>query len=257
MGHQSNDAGKALRAYADDLQAAATRGGFASSIDTSKQGDAPSQFLGSGAPHQLAIAAAVVCVVLLGGIGFATATNSTPEAASELTNPQTSPSTSVVTVIARSGSVSSVNAIRAFNDLGLSRATDALDAAASAGVDSSPAVQQALGRLLDIVNARLEAAGTVDQSEVAVSLAIAELEAAVWPPGLDPDRLVPGFGGEPPGLNSEWLAQVRNGGIRNPINDSILTPPGHGEKDEEDRGRDTAPGQQKDKDKPENGGGKP
>jgi hypothetical protein len=53
----------------------ADRSGSGASMGTPKQGDAPTQFRGSGAPHQLAIAAAVVCVVLLGGIGFVNATS--------------------------------------------------------------------------------------------------------------------------------------------------------------------------------------
>ena len=155
MGHQSNDARDALRAYADDLHTSAVRGGVASPVGASKQDDAPTQFLGSGAPHQFAIAAAVVCVVLLGGIGFVNATSTTDPARDELTNPPSAQTASAVAVFARTGDVSTSHAIRAFNDLGLSRAAEALDVAASAGTDSSPAVKLALTELVDAIDKRV------------------------------------------------------------------------------------------------------
>jgi hypothetical protein len=206
----------------------------------------------------LAIAAAVVCVVLLGGIGLAAAINSTPTATSELTNPPIAQSASAVTVLARNGSVSSINAIRAFSDLGLSRAAEALDAATIADVDSTPAVQQALGKLLDIINAKLKTAETIDQQIVVISLAIADLESAVSairPPGLDITYASPGHGGTPPGLNEAWLEQVRSRGILSPAKEPILVPPGHEKDDRPGKGLDTAPGQTKEK--PEKSGGKP
>jgi hypothetical protein len=116
MGHESNDARKALRAHACDLHTAAHISGSVASIATPKQDDAPTQFLGSGAPHQLAIAAAVVRVVLLWGIGFV---NATDPARNDLANPPSAQVASAVTVFVRTGDVSTRPAIRAFNDLGL------------------------------------------------------------------------------------------------------------------------------------------
>jgi hypothetical protein len=255
MGHQSNDAGKALRAYARDLQSSATRASFAPSVGTSKQDDAPNQLLGSGAPHQLAIAAAVVCVVLLGGIGLAAATNPNDSSKTGLTNPATAQADASSAVLLVTSDMSTPNAIRAFNDLGLSRAANALDAAAGAGIDSSPAVQQAVERIFDIIDARLDSAESVGQSEVTIALAIADLESAVQPPGLDIALVRSGHENLPPGLDDVWLEQVKRRGIPDPADEAILVPPGHTKADPQGNGRDSAPGQTKDK--PEKGGDKP
>ena len=251
MGHQSNEAMEALRAYARDLHTVANRSGSVASIGTSKQDDAPTQFRGSGAPHQLAIAAAVVCVVLLGGIGFVNATNAPDPAGDEVTNPPSAQAVSAVAVFARTGGVSTSQAIRAFSALGLPRAAEALDVATSAGTDSSPAVKLALAALVDAIDKRVDADQPIVEEDMEISLAIAALESAVRPPGLDPNRLRPGLGETPPGQDPVWLAEVRDNGILRPTVDPILVPP---EKDK-DNGRDTAPGQQNEK--PERDGGKP
>ena len=261
MGHQSNDARDALRAYARDLHTAASRGGSVASIGTSKQDDAPTQFLGSGAPHQLAIAAAVVCVVLLGGIGFVNATSAPDPAGDELTNPPSAQAVSAVSVFARTGGGSTSQAIRAFSALGLPRAAEALDVAASAGTDSSPAVMLAVAELVDAIDDTIGAEQQIVEEDMVISLAIAELESAVRPPGLDPDRLRPGLGGIPPGQDPVWLDEVRNSGILSPTEDPILVPPEKDKTEPQDSavdngsGRDTAPGQQEEK--PDRGGGKP
>jgi hypothetical protein len=251
MGHQSNDAREALRAYARDLHTAANRSGSVASIGTSKQDGAPTQFLGSGAPHQLAIAAAVVCVVLLGGIGFVSATNASDPAGDELTNPPSAQTVSAVAVFARTGGASTSQAIRAFSALGLPRAAEALDVAASAGTDSSPAVKLALTELVDAIDSKIGADQPIIEEDMAISLAISELESAVRPPGLDPNRLRPDLEGTPPGQDPTWLEEVRTGGILGPTKDPILVPP----EQDKDNGRETAPGQQEEK--PERGGGQP
>jgi hypothetical protein len=257
MAHQSNQARQALRAYARDLHTTESRGRFAASIGTPKQDDAPTQFLGSGAPHQLAIAAAVVCVVLLGGIGFVSATNATDPAGDELTNPPSAQAASAVAVFARAGGATTSQAIRAFSDLGLPRAAEALDVAASAGTDSSPAVRLALAELVVAIDNRINSYQPVVEGEMAISLAIAGLESAVRPPGLEPNRVPPGLGGTRPGQDPAWLAQVRDNGILKPTADPILVPPkmDKPEPEDTDNGRDTAPGQQKEN--PGRGGGKP
>lgn len=261
MGHQSIDAREALRAYARDLHSAASRSGSVASIGTSKQDDAPTQFLGSGAPHQLAIAAAVVCVVLLGGIGFVNAINTADPASDALTNPPSAQAVSTVAVFAGTGGVSTSQAIRAFSDLGLSRAAEALDVAASAGIDSSPAVKLALAELVATIDSKIAADQPIVEEDMAILLAIAELESAVRPPGLDPSRLSPSLGGTPPGQDPAWLSEVRDNGILGPTEDPILVPPKkepaepQNTADDKVNGRDTAPGQQKEK--PELGGGKP
>jgi hypothetical protein len=261
MGHQSNEATEALRAYARDLHITASRGGSSASIGASKQGDAPAQFFGSGAPHQLAIAAAVVCVVLLGGIGLAAATNYAPAATDEPMDLPSAQTASAVAVLAGTGSGSTSQAIRAFSDLGLPRAAEALEAAAGAGTDSSPAVETALAEVVATVNGLIAADRPISQDDVALSLAITELESTVWPPGLDPDRVGPSLGGIPPGLDTTWLDSVRTDGILRPTDDPILVPTkkdkteAQEDADPQGTGRDTAPGQQKDK--PQRGGGKP
>jgi hypothetical protein len=199
----------------------------------------------------LAIAAAVVCVVLLGGIGFVSATAATDPAGDKLTNPPSAQTVSAVAVFVRTGGASTSQAIRAFSDLGLPRAAEALDVAASAGTDSSPTVKLALTELVDAIDKRVDADEPIVEEDIAISLAIAGLESAVRPPGLDPNWLRPGLGVTPPGQDSAWPQEVRDNGILRPTVDPILVPP---EKDKAS-GRDTAPGQQEEK--PERGGGKP
>jgi hypothetical protein len=226
MGHQSNDARSALRAYARDLQTTAQRGGVASPVGASKQDDAPTQFLGSGAPHQLAIAAAVVCVVLLGGIGFAAATST--EAPSELlqAGPTSAPSGSWAAVVTRDVNVSTAQAIQAFSDLGLSRSADIVASAGESGIDASPAFQQALADLVSVVDKRISATGHVDENDLGVTLAVKALEEAVRPPGLDVNRIAPGLGRTAPGLDPTFLAPGQDPNFVPPSQDPKFTPPG-------------------------------
>jgi len=264
MGHQSNHARKALRAYARDLQTTATRGGFSSSVGTSKQDDAPIQYSGSGAPHQLAIAAAVVGVVLLGGIGLASATNLAPDAQSQHVTPLSAQPASVTAVFARTGSVPTNQAIQAFNDLGMTRSMNALKAAAGTGIDSSPAVQLALAGVLAVTGEKLTTHGTVDESDLDVALAVATLEQAVRPPGLDPNRRPPGLGGtppgqddlfEPPGQNDLFVPPGQDENFVPPGQDDLFEPPGENENKDDPGGRENAPGQNKEQ--PGRGSGKP
>ncbi len=228
MGHQSNEARKALRAYAHNLQTTAHRGGLVSSVGASKQDDASVQFSGSGAPHQLAMAAAAVCVVLLGGIGFAAATSSTPPAQSEQANSVSAQPESFTAVFARTGSIPTSQAIQAFSDLGMTRTVEALRAAADAGVDSSESVTDALSNLVEVVGRKLKTKGTVAESDLDVALAVAGLELAVPPPGLNPLWTPPGHGGEPPGQDPDFPNFV---------------PPG--QDSDREPGSDSAPGQTK------------
>lgn len=225
MGHQSNDARDALRAYARDLHTSANRGGVASPVGVPKQDDAPTQFLGSGAPHQLAIAAAVVCVVLLGGIGFARVTSS--ESPSEQKATATvAPSDSWSAVLTRDSNVSTSQAVRAFSDLGLFRSADVVRAAGESGNDASPAFRQALAYLVSVVETQISTAGHVDEADLGVTLAIIALEDAARPPGLDADRLAPGLGGTPPGLDPTFLAPGQDPEFVPPGQDPEFVPPG-------------------------------
>jgi hypothetical protein len=255
MGHQSDDARNALRAYARDLHATANRGGFAAPVGTSKQGDAPIQFLGSGAPHQLAIAAAVVCVVLLGGIGLAAATNSADVPEADLTQKAIALEESSSAALITTERISTPNAIRALHDLGLSRAAGALDEAADAGLDSSPAVQQAVDRLFTIIGTRLDSADQIRENEVVMALAIADLESAARPRGLDIAQVRSGSADLPPGLDDVWLEQVRKRSTVDSTESSTLLPPGQIRDQKPNAVRDSAPGQTKEK--PEKGSGKP
>jgi len=248
MGHQSNEARKALRAYARDLQSTAGRSAV-SFAGEPKQGDAPIQSSGSGAPHQLAIVAAVVCVALLGGIGFATAVKSPPQAESQQAIPLSAQSASASAVLARAGGASTTQAIRAFNELGMSRSASALSSAEGTGTASSTVVQEALANLLVVVGARLEASGEVSEADIDVALAVSVLEKAVLPHGLDADNLPPGLGGTtPPGQNPLWTPPGQDPDPAPPGQDDDFTPPGQ----DDDF---TPPGQ--DKEKPERGGGRP
>jgi hypothetical protein len=241
MGHQSDDARNALRAYARDLQATANRSGFAAPVGTSKQGDAPIQFLGSGAPHQLAIAAAVVCVVLLGGIGFAAARPAADTGNQQPSSISAQP-TALSAVLARAGNGSTAQAIQAFNDLGMSRSVTALRTAGGTSIDSSPAFQGALAYLLSVVEKRLATEGRVNEDDLDVALAVMALEDAVRPPGLDLDRIVPGLGRTPPGLDPDFIPSGQ---------DPNFIPPG--QEDGDSGGREDPPG--RDRDKPDNGKG--
>jgi len=175
--------------------------------------------------------------------------------------PPSAQTASAVAVLARTGGGSTSRAIRAFSDLGLPRAAEALEAAAGAGTDSSPAVETALAEVVATVNGLIAADRPISQDDVALSLAITELESTVRPPGLDPDRVGPSLGGIPPGLDTTWLDSVRTAGILGPTDDPILVPTKKDKTELQDDadpqgiGRDTAPGQQKDK--PQRGGGKP
>jgi hypothetical protein len=245
MGHQSNDARKALHAYARDLHSTAGRGGFASPVGTSKQGDAPNQFLGSGAPHQLAIAAAVVCVVLLGGIGLAAARPAADAGNQQARSMSTRP-TALSAVLPPAGNGSTAQAIRAVNDLGMSRSVTALRTVGGTRIDSSPAFQDGLAYLLSVVENRLATEGRVNEADLDVALAIMALEDAARPPGLDLGRIVPGLGDTPPGQNPEFIP---------PGQDPEFIPRGQEEGDSSSR--ENPPGQDKDKQDNGKGGGKP
>ncbi len=262
MGHQSNDARKALRAYARHLQSAAGSGAVVSSVGTSKQDDASAQLSGSGAPHQLAIAAVVVCVVLLGGIGFASATTTAPAAQGQRAVPVSARSASVVATFARAGSVSTTQAVRAFNDLGMSRSASALDVAAGTGIDSSPEVQQALMYLIAAVHEKLATNGFVSELDFDIGAAVHALESAVVrPPGLSADWTPPGLGGTPPG--QLWTPPGQDPGPTPAGQDPGFVPPGQEKEDPSASvlekatggGKSAAPGLNKDK--PEKGSGKP
>lgn len=253
MGHQSNDARKALRAYASELQSSASRGGFAPSADTSKQDDAPNQFLGAGAPHQLAMAAVVVCVVLLGGIGLVAATNTADVPGTGPTQQARALEETSSGALITTERITTPNAIRTLHELGLTRAADALDEAVDAGLDSSPAVRQAIERLFDIIGTSPDSAEQFSQDGVVLALAISDLESAIRPPGLDIDRVQPGNGGIPPGLDDAWLEQVKERGILSPTEDPVLVPPGRDKVSSGGNGRDEAPGQTKNNEKKDNG----
>jgi hypothetical protein len=254
MGHQSNDARNALRAYARDLHSTANRSGFASPVGTSKQGDAPIQFLGSGAPHQLAIAAAVVCVVLLGGIGFAAARPAADAGIQQARSISTQP-TALSAVLARASNGSTAQAIQAFNDLGMSRSVTALRTAGGTSIDSSPAFQGALAYLVSVVENRLATEGHVNETDLDVALAVMALEDAVRPPGLDLDRIVPGLGGTPPGQDPDFTPPGQVPDFVPPGQDPDFVPPG--QEDSGSGGRENPPSQ--DRDRPDNGkgGGRP
>jgi hypothetical protein len=245
MGHQSTDAGSALRAYARDLQTSAHRGGVASTVGAPKQDDAPTQFLGSGAPHQLAIAAAVVCVVLLGGIGFARVTSSEPSAAQQQATSARAPSDSWSAVLTRDSNVSTAQAVRAFSDLGLYRSADVVRSAGESGNDASPAFRKALAYLVSVVERQISTAGHVDETDLGVTLAIMALEDAARPPGLDADKLGPGLGGIPPGLDPTFVAPGQDPDFVPPGQDPAFVPPGL-DKDKPDKDKP-------DKDKPDKG----
>ncbi len=256
MGHQDSKAISALRAYARDLETTA-RGGAVSAVGGSEQDDASIQFPGSGAPHQLAIAAVVVCVVLLGGIGIAAATLAAPTANGQHSIPLSAQPESVAVVFSRAGGVSAIQAVQAFNDLGMTRAVNALNAAAGAGTDSSPDVQDALEALIGVVRDKLSQHGYVSETDLDVALAVMAYETVTRPPGLDLDRLPPGHGGTPPGQEPIWTPPGQDPDFTPPGQDNGFVPPGQNP-DSIPPGQDpdfTPPGQ--DKENPGRGGGKP
>jgi len=256
MGHQNSKAISALRAYARDLEATA-RGGAVSAVGASKQDDASTRFPGSGAPHQLAIAAVVVCVVLLGGIGIAAATFASPTTNGQHSILPSALPESVEVVISRAGGVSAIQAVQAFNDLGMTRAVNALNAAAGAGTDSSPNVQDALEALIGVTRDKLTQHGYVSETDLDIALAIMAYETATRPPGLDLDRLPPGQGGTPPGQDPIWTPPGQDPVFTPPGQDPVFTPPGQ-DPDFTPPGQDkdfTPPGQ--DKENPGRGGDKP
>ena len=225
MGHQT-DARKALRAYAHELHSAAP-GGAVSSAGGSKQDDASIQSTGSGAPHQLAIAAVVVCVVLLGGIGLAAVTPSTPLDAGDFPNEITADSPNPAAILAMGSGTATTNAIRAFNDLGMTRARDALMDSILNGTDSDPAVLDALATLLVVADQKLSANGHVDETDPDIALAISVVESAVRrPPGLDPDWVAPGLFGTSQHEIAWWIAPGQDPNFIPPGLDPTWTPPG-------------------------------
>ena len=253
MGHQSNEARKALRAYAHDLQSTARRGGLDSVAAAAKKDDASVKLSDSGGPPQLVIAAVAVCAVLVGGIGLAITNSSTPSVERQQTDSTSAQSRSVTAVFARNGSIPTSLAIQAFSDLGMTRTVEALRAAADAGVDSFERVRDARSRLVAIVRTKLEANETVSESDPDIAIAVAALTDAVRPPGLDPEWIPPGQGGTPPGQDPDFVPPGQDPDFVSPGQDPDFVPPGQDPdfvppgQDPDDRSpSDTAPGQTKD-----------
>ncbi|MEN8041625.1 MAG: hypothetical protein ABFR95_09000 [Actinomycetota bacterium] len=253
MGHQT-DARKALRDYAHDLHSSAPGAGL--SAGGSKQDDASIQLTGSGAPHQLAIAAVVVCVVLLGGIGLAAVAPSTDQSADQFPVEVTAQPQNAAAILAMGDGTATTNAIRAFNDLGMDRARDALMDSILNGTDSLPSVQQALATLLAVVDQKLSQDGQVDESDPDVVLAINVVESAVRrPPGLDPEGVTPGTAD--PGSHEIffWIAPGRDPNFVPPGRDPLWTPPGLVDNPHNELANPGAPGQNQEEGAPN--GGKP
>jgi hypothetical protein len=190
------------------------------------------------------MAAAAVCVVLLGGIGFAAATSSTPPAQSEQANSVSAQPESFTAVFARTGSIPTSRAIQAFSDLGMTRTVEALRAAADAGVDSSPGVTDALSNLIELVGTKLKVNETVSESDLDVAVVVLALSIASRPPGLDLSRLPPGQGGTPPGQDPLWTPPGQDDDFVPPGEDPDFVPPGQDR--DVNATSDTAPGQTKD-----------
>jgi hypothetical protein len=202
-----------------------------------------------------------VCVVLLGGIGFAAARPTADAGNLQARSIATEP-TALSAVLARAGSGSTAQAILAFHDLGMSRSVNALRTAGGTSIDSSPAFQGALAYLVAVVEKRLTTEGHVNETDLDVALAVMALEDAVRPPDLDHDWIVPGLGGTPPGLDPDF-PPGQNPDFIPPGQDPDF-PPGQkpdftppGQEDRDSSGRQNPPGQ--DRDKPDNGksGGRP
>jgi hypothetical protein len=124
---------------------------------------------------------------------------------------------------------------------------------------------------LSVVESRIATEGRVNEDDLDVALAVMALEDAVRLPGLDLDRIVPGLGGTPPGLDPDF-PPGQNPDFIPPGLDPDSVPPGQdpdfppgqdpdftppGQEDRESSNRENPPGQ--DTDKPDNGkgGGKP
>jgi hypothetical protein len=212
MGHRQ-DAIEALRAYARDVETT-INGGAVSSVGSTSQDDAAATSPAPGAPHLLAVSAVAASVVLVGAIaisgviGMSEDANATPDA---------SPTTLSTPV---ASGPSSATAVRALNEHGLTQAAQNVLLAMSAGIDESPAATEALEAVFDRIDALVASGAPVTETDSELAAALAILEEATRPPGLDTDRLPPGQGGTPPGQDPTFTP---------PGQDPTFTPPGQGD----------------------------
>ncbi|NHZ71309.1 MAG: hypothetical protein GWP18_06670, partial [Proteobacteria bacterium] len=223
MGHRDQNAIDELRAYARDIENATSRGGL-QRVGRPDQDDARFKKPTSGAPHQLAVAALVACVVLIGSI------------VALVGAPENSKSAGGAIVADGSSHVagssfltygnSPAQAMRVFSSIGMPRVVAALSAASEAGVFSDPATTSALADVRMIIDEYIRSGRTIDESSEPLASAVDDLEDAVRPPGLDPDVDPPGQGGTPPGQDPEFTPPGQDPEFTPPGQDPEFTPPG-------------------------------
>jgi len=256
MGHRNDDALSALRAYARDLDATPGSGSLQVVGGSDQDGAYGNKPGSSGAPHQLAIAAVAVGVVLIGSIGIVSARStsgvnigSTPSVSQTATAQPTTPDN-----LAHSRGMA--NAAKAYNSIGLVRTAAAIESAITSGMDASPAFMTALEDVRGIVASSVLSGAGLDESVEPLEDAVLALESsASRPPGLDADTVPPGQGGTPPGQDPTFTPPGQDPTFTPPGQDPTFTPPG--QSGDNDDGSNATNGSDKSQqpDKSEQGGG--
>jgi hypothetical protein len=222
MGHR-HDAIEALRAYARDVENTAN-GGVVSPVGSTNQDDAAATGPAHGAPHLLAASAVAASVVLVGAIAISGIVGMSRDADPAAGTSQTTLSTPATPAPL------TATAVRALNEHGLTQAAQNVLLAMSAGTDESPEVADALQAVLDRIDAIVASGVAVTNADPDLETALANLEEATRPPGLDPDRLPPGQGGTAPGQDPTFVQ---------PGQDPTFVQPGRGENGDAPQGNGT------------------
>ncbi len=225
MGYRHDDSLAALRAYARELDAATTRGELVA-VGGLDQDGAPARGSGSGGPRQLAIAAVAAGVVLIGSIGIAAASGIWLDPTSSVSSAGSTVRQQRTTQDASPGSPSTIQAVKAFNTIGMPRSAAAVETALDTGMDTDPSFVGALERVREVVADYLAKGRAFDESTGPLGEAVNSLLAAIGPPGLDPSWLPPGQGGTPPGQDPSFVVPGEGRTFIPPGQDPAFTPPG-------------------------------
>ncbi|MGI9642004.1 MAG: hypothetical protein ACR2N9_04390 [Acidimicrobiia bacterium] len=215
---------EALRAYACEIEAAVDNAAPVR-VDRSYQSETVSPSASKGTTPLLPLA--VVSFVLVGAVAFAAvmATNGagTPDPAA----PTATPAVDLpVSSTNRQVVPNAQRAVHLLTSRGLTETAATVQDLITSGTANDPSVAATIAALHAVVTARPSMSQAMLASDPAVLAATYLLEMATRPPGLDPDRTVPGHGGQPPGQDDTFTPPGQDDTFTPPGQDDTFTPPG-------------------------------